>query len=92
MDNRRERLGKLTDTSTDVFYGIGLPHSLFGCVESELGECKVSHKAVNMGLQEYPRQLRLNTVAKRISTIREIENQCEPFSEKLEDLVLAFLA
>jgi hypothetical protein len=45
-----------------------------------------------MGLQEYPRQLRLNTVEKRISTIREIENQCEPFSEELEDLVLAILA
>jgi hypothetical protein len=49
-----ERPGKLTDTSPDVFYGIGLPHGLFGCVESELGECKVSHEAVHMGLQQYP--------------------------------------
>jgi hypothetical protein len=86
MDNRREQLGKLTDTSTDVFYGIGLPHSLFECFESELGEYKVSHKAVNLGLQKYPRRLRLNTVEKRISAIRGIENQCEPFSEKMEDL------
>jgi hypothetical protein len=45
-----------------------------------------------MGLQEYPRWLRLDTVKKRISTIRGGECRCVLFSEKLEDLVLEFLA
>jgi hypothetical protein len=82
-----ERPGKLTYAGPDVFYGIGLPHSLFRRVESELGKCKVSHEAVDMGLQEYPYRLRLDTMEKRVNTIRGTEGRCEPFSEKLEDLV-----
>lgn len=61
---------KRTDAGTNVFYGILLPHGLFGRVESELGEREGRHEAVDVRLQEYPCRLRLNTMEKRVSASR----------------------
>jgi hypothetical protein len=64
-----EKVGKLTYAGPDVLYRIGIPHSPFRRVESEQGECKVDREADEMGLQQEPCRLRLNTIEKRVRTI-----------------------
>jgi hypothetical protein len=54
-----------------------IPLTVVFCCESEQGECKVSQEAVDIGLQEYPRRLRLITVEKRFSTMQGIEGRYE---------------